>query len=109
MPALIGFTRFEAVAPDVHGEYETAVEQAEIALDLQWYPAVENCGEGVFVQLRTDAVGEWLARPPVGRRLDDLSRGHRAWMESRRALRPFQVRAPSRVIPACCCTPSRAC
>ena len=87
--ALIGFTRFEAVTPDVHGEYETDVERAEIALDPRWYPAVENRGEGVFVQLRTDAVEEWLARPPVGRRLDDLCRGHRAWMESRRTTRPF--------------------
>ena len=52
-------------------------------------PKVENRGEGMFVQLRTDAVEEWLARPPVGRRLDDLCRGHRAWMESRRATRPF--------------------
>src|SRR5690606_20965492 len=54
--ALIGFTRFEAVTPDINGEYETDVERAEIALEPQWFPAVENRGEGVFVQLRADAV-----------------------------------------------------
>ena len=47
--ALIGFTRFEAVTPDIHGEYETDVERAELALEPQWFPAVENRGEGVFV------------------------------------------------------------
>ena len=87
--ALVGFTRFEAVTPDIHGEYETDVERAELALDPRWYPAVENRGEGVFVELRTDAVEEWLARPQVGRRLDDLARGHRAWMESRGVQRSF--------------------
>ena len=30
--ALVGFTRFEAVTPDINGEYETDVERAQIAL-----------------------------------------------------------------------------
>ena len=44
--ALTGFTRFEAVTPDINGEYETDVERAQIALEPQWFPAVENRGEG---------------------------------------------------------------
>ena len=92
--ALVGFTRFEAVTPDIHGEYDTDVERAAIALDPEWFPAVENRGEGVFVQLRTDAVQAWRRRPAVARRLADLSRGHDAWIESRktpggRPARPF--------------------
>ena len=92
--ALVGFTRFEAVTPDIHGEYDTDVERAAIALDPEWFPAVENRGEGVFVQLRTDAVQAWRQRPPVARRLAELSRGHDAWIESRtapggRPARPF--------------------
>src|SRR4030095_6310752 len=47
--ALIGFTRFEAVTPDINGEYETDVERAQIALDPQWFLAVENRGEGIFL------------------------------------------------------------
>lgn len=35
--ALIGFTRFEAVTPDINGEYETDVERAQIALEPQWF------------------------------------------------------------------------
>ena len=92
--ALVGFTRFEAVTPDIHGEYDTDVERAAIALDPEWFPAVENRGEGVFVQLRTDAVRAWRQRPAVGRRLAELSHGHDAWIESRktpggRPARPF--------------------
>src|SRR5262249_6075173 len=63
--ALAGFTRLEPVTPDIDGEYESDVERAEIALDPQWFPAVENRGEGIFIQLRPDAIKSWLARPAV--------------------------------------------
>ena len=84
--ALVGFTRFEAVTPDIHGEYDMDVERAAIALDPEWFPAVENRGEGVFVQLHTHAVEAWSRRPAVGRRLADLALGHEAWTGSRRLL-----------------------
>ena len=87
--ALIGFTRLEAVMPDIHGEYETDVERADIALEPQWFPAVENRGEGVFVHVGTDAIEEWLQRPAVQGRLEDLRQGHRIWTEKRRVQRPF--------------------
>jgi hypothetical protein len=87
--ALIGFTRFEAVTPDINGEYETDVERAQIALEPQWFPAVENRGEGIFLQIRADAVKSWLERPQVVQRLEGLAIGHKIWMEDRKAKRPF--------------------
>jgi hypothetical protein len=87
--ALVGFTRFEAVTPDIQGEYETDVERAEIALDPAWFPAVENRGEGLFVQLRAKAVMGWLARPAVKQRLDRLAIGYLHWAKDRKSLRPF--------------------
>jgi hypothetical protein len=87
--ALIGFTRFEAVTPDINGEYETDVERAEIALEPQWFPAVENRGEGVFLQIRAEAVQKWLARPAVKQRLEGLIAGHKLWTADRKAKRPF--------------------
>ena len=87
--ALVGFTRFEAVTPDINGEYETDVERAQIALDPQWFPAVENRGEGVFVQIRASAVAAWLSRPAVAQRLDGLAAGHARWMKDRKVKRPF--------------------
>lgn len=87
--ALVGFTRFEAVTPDINGEYETDVQRAQIALEPQWFPAVENRGEGVFVQLRAEAVTRWLVRPAVKQRLDDLTAGHQRWMNDRKSQRAF--------------------
>ena len=87
--ALIGFTRLEAAMRDIHGEYDTDVERAEIALEPSWYPAIENRGEGVFVQLRSDAVERWQGRPEVRRRLDELRDGHRAWVENRKVQMVF--------------------
>lgn len=78
--ALAGFTRFEAVTPDIHGEYdESDVERAALALEPGSFPAVENRGEGLFLRLRGDAVDAWLRRPAVRERLDALERGHARW------------------------------
>lgn len=82
--ALIGFTRFEAAMRDIHGEYESDVQRAEIAIEPTWFPAVENRGEGVFVQLRASAVKAWIRRSSVKRRIDDLWRGHVEWRSHRR-------------------------
>jgi hypothetical protein len=87
--ALIGFTRFEAVTPDIHGEYESDVERAEISIEPQWFPAVENRGEGIFVQLRESAVKEWLGRSSVVERIDGLVTGHQLWAADRKARRSF--------------------
>ena len=101
--ALVGFTRFEAETPDIHGEYDTDVERAAIALEPEWFPAVENRGEGVFVQLRADAVAAWTGRPAVARRLADLARGHDAWAENRGdAARPAAAALPGRTVRPCC-------
>jgi hypothetical protein len=87
--ALVGFTRFEAVTPDINGEYETDVERAQIAAEPHWFPAVENRGEGVFIQLRPKSISDWLARPAVKQRLDALASGHRRWMDGRKTQRAF--------------------
>ncbi len=87
--ALVGFTRLEAVTPDIQGEYETDVERAQIASEPTWFPAVENRGEGVFIKLHTEAVQSWLSRAEVQQRLDALATGHQRWAESRKIKRPF--------------------
>jgi hypothetical protein len=82
--ALTGFTRFEPLVPDIQGEYDSDVEAAPLALDPQWFPAVENRGEGIFIQLRTSAVQEWLARPAVQTRLEQLENGQSQWNQDRK-------------------------
>lgn len=87
--ALAGFSRFEAVMPDINGEYDTDVERAAIQIEPTWFPAVENRGEGVFVQLRPSAVSAWLERPGVTERLAALELGHASWAQQRKSERPF--------------------
>ncbi len=87
--ALVGFTRLEAITPDIHGEYDSELEYAALAEDLEWFPAIENRGEGVFIQLETAAVQEWLKRAAVQERLAALHAGHEAWSEDRKSRRPF--------------------
>ena len=92
--ALVGFTRFEAVTPDIDGEYDSDVERADLALEPSWFPAVENRGEGIFLHLRAAAVDDWLARPAVSARVDALAAGHQLWNEKRRSQNPRAQQRP---------------
>ena len=87
--ALVGFTRLEAEVRDIHGQYSTDVERADIAVEPRWFPAVENRGEGIFVHLNRTDVDAWLARPPVAERVDALVQQHQTWQQDRRRQRPF--------------------
>lgn len=87
--ALVGFTRFEAVTPDINGEYETDVERAQIALEPSWFPAVENRGEGIFLQISAMSIKKWLSRSVVTQRLDGLNDGHSRWIVNRKSKRQF--------------------
>lgn len=87
--ALTGFTRFEAVVPDIDGEYDTDVVRAELADEPTWFPAVENRGEGIFLLLDPAAVQTWLARPEVKVRIDQLRDGFDRWAAERKIQRPY--------------------
>lgn len=77
--AQLGFTRFEASTPDVEGELQMGVVAAPLARELSWLPAVENRGEGIFIQIRKSAVQDWLARPAVIERGRQLQAGFESW------------------------------
>ncbi len=77
--AQVGFTRFEAAGPDIQGELDITVERAPLALDVSWLPAVENRGEGVFLQFKAEAIQEWLDRDPVNLRDSQLQLGFNLW------------------------------
>ena len=87
--ALIGFTRLEAEVRDIHGQYSTDVERADLALEPHWFPAVENRGEGIFAHISRTAVNTWLTRTQVMERLDTLKQQHTTWQQGRRKPRPF--------------------
>ncbi len=81
---LYGFTRFEAAPTAIDGDLEEltiAVEGAALATDLQWLPAVEQLGEGVFLRFDPAALEAWVARSTVTARRDTLRRGWTRWRE----------------------------
>ncbi len=93
--ALLGFTRFEGLSPDVNGDYDPddadtgKVRRADLAENPGWFPAVENRGEGIFLALRTAAVAQWLERPTTVARIEELAEGHARWVEDRGSKREF--------------------
>jgi hypothetical protein len=97
--ALVGFTRFEALAPDAEGELDIDVRRADLARNLSWVPAFENKGEGVFLQFNQAAIEQWVRRPTVTKRLMELKSGFDAWKtehtSSNRDFRPTYVQLHS--------------
>ena len=79
--ALAGFTRFEAVSPGIDGELDMGVQRAALAREISWLPAIENRGEGIFLQFRNEAIEEWVQRADVASRGAELIRGFDMWLE----------------------------
>lgn len=80
--ALVGFTRFESQSADAEtGDLDAGVRRADIARQIDWVPAVENRGEGIFLQFRTAALADWFARTSVNQRYAELKRGFEIWRQ----------------------------
>lgn len=77
--AQVGFTRFESAGTDIDGELNMGVERAPLTKNETWLPAIENRGEGIFVQFRRDLVLEWANRPSVVDRATSLEDGFKRW------------------------------
>lgn len=79
--AQIGFTRFEAVSPQLDGELDLEVESAPLARREEWLPATENRGEGIFIEFDAGAISSWAESPAVKVRTDKLIAGFEAKFE----------------------------
>ncbi|MBX9568666.1 MAG: DUF1998 domain-containing protein [Candidatus Obscuribacterales bacterium] len=77
--ALVGFTRFEALAPDIEGELEMGVRRAALAPEMTWVPAIENKGEGIFLQFKQEYIDTWMNRADVKARGKQLLDGFEKW------------------------------
>lgn len=88
--ALRGFTR---VFPPAVGDDERVARISQNRLD--WLPAVENRGEGIFIQLRTDRVREWETRAAVVQRTTRVREAYEcAWRDRGRPGVPPRVATP---------------
>ncbi len=81
--ALRGFTRFDFVTPDKDGELDPELRVQELSLDARPYPAIEQHGEGLFVQFDRAQVETWLAREVVKEREASLRGGYERWARER--------------------------
>ena len=81
--AQVGFTRFESAGPDFQGELSLDVRRAPLGLDTSWLPAIENRGEGLFLQINAKVVEEWVKEPAVKERGGKLEAGFNAWRKER--------------------------
>jgi hypothetical protein len=97
--ALTGFSRIEAPEMDptmeLFGDTSIiAVEAAPLsAKALDWLPAVENFGEGIFLCLEPERLKEWEQRAGVRRRAGILLRAYSAWRQNR-GLPPLREQPP---------------
>src|ERR1700730_12063667 len=58
--ALVGFTRFEPAGTDEKGELDLdGIAPAALSPEPEWFPAIENRGEGVFMVGSPQAIGNW--------------------------------------------------
>jgi len=88
--AIRGFTR---VYPPTPGDEDRI---AKISLNRQpWLPAVENRGEGIFIQLRLDRVQQWEAQTAVVERAERIRVAYEAgWHERGRLGEPEKTVTP---------------
>jgi hypothetical protein len=91
--AQVGFTRFEPISMDIDGELDGGVERQDLADPVEWLPAIEHRGEGVFFQLSAQAIAAWLEHEDVKAHVDELAAGYALWAADKKLARPF-VGAP---------------
>jgi hypothetical protein len=85
--SLYGFTRFEPapLATDELEDVGLAVSGAPLAQTPESPPAVEQFGEGFFLQFAPEALAHWLSRTAVLTRAKQLQAGATAWIQAKRA------------------------
>ena len=71
--------------PPEHEDVGLAVSGAPLAQTPDWLPAVEQFGEGFFLQFSPEALVQWVSAPAVLARAGELQSGATAWINTKRA------------------------
>ena len=79
--ALVGFTRFESAGTDERGELDLDIASAALSPEPEWFPAIENRGEGVFIVVSPEAIGNWRDQVGVRQRGTKFLAGTNAWIK----------------------------
>lgn len=83
---LYGFTRFEPamLSSEDLEDIGLAVEGAPLGRHFDWLPAIEQFGEGFFLTFDPHRLADWLSRPALRHRADQIAAGVQRWEKMRR-------------------------
>jgi hypothetical protein len=73
------------LATDELEDVGLAVSGAPLAQLPDWLPAVEQFGEGFFLEFAPEALAQWLSQPSLLARAGQLQAGATAWINQKRA------------------------
>ena len=78
---LYGFTRFEPapLADDGLEDIGLAIRGASLGIGNDWLPAIEQFGEGLFIQFKPKALATWLDQGGTRARLNQLGDAAMGW------------------------------
>ena len=81
---LVGYTRFDYPTTDINGEIDQDnLQTSRLGLNLDWLPASENKGQGIFLQFRKEQVDAWKQKTAVKAVVARLERGCVSWGNER--------------------------
>jgi hypothetical protein len=82
--ALCGFTRIDGPDSGLLEDLDPGVAFAPLSRrELDWLPAAEVRGEGIFVRLDEGSVAAWVEAVAGGSQLEALREAHQRWRRSR--------------------------
>ena len=87
---LYGFTRFESSPPmsdDGLEDVGLAVRGAALGSNPDWLPAIQQYGEGLFIQLGAEAIEGWLARESTEAHVKRMLAGFHRWEQHKGSVR----------------------
>lgn len=73
--AQLGFTRLAPLEANLDGDATITVRTAHLGHMTDWLPAIEDHGEGLWLQLDPKRLAAWEARPEVQQRAEILRAG----------------------------------
>ena len=77
---LYGFTRLEpppTAAESELDEIQLAVDGADLSRNIEWLPALEQFGEGIFLHFEPTFLRAWMQKPEVVAKAGELKAGER--------------------------------
>lgn len=79
--ALRGFTRIDY--PDPYEDNEVSYSYLSSDRDIDWLPAVEVLGEGIFIQLDEEKLKDWETSTSVKSRYEQLLKNYESYREEK--------------------------